>query len=323
VPNGILDPHGNNTLAIALTSDGGAGNGLEQVQLTDLGTVRGGVPVAMVPSPVWNAQTSGDPAVPARVSLDDLSSDAGNPARAGDVITVTGVVRNDAGGPATNVSASLQAPAGWTVSPSDPIVVPSLQPGATQTLQWLVTVPMDVATANYQLAAAATYVQDGAQGSTGATLSVTVRRTGDLWVSDLPFVSATNGYGPVERDMNVGGTGPGDGGPIAIRGVTYAKGLGTNAISSVVIDLGGTCTSFTSDVGIDDSGGGKGTVTFTVLADGNVVASTGAMTGTQAAQHLQADVSGVHMLTLQVGDAGDGIGHDNADWAGAEVHCGS
>jgi endo-alpha-N-acetylgalactosaminidase len=184
-----------------------------------------------------------------------------------------------------------------------------------------VTVPDDAATATYQLAAAATYTQDGKAGSTGATTNVVVRQTGDLWVSDLPFVSATNGFGPVERDTNVGGSGLGDGTPLAIRGVPYAKGLGTNSVSSVVIDLGGTCSSFASDVGIDDLAGGRGTVTFTVLADGNIVASTGVMTGTQAAQHLAADVSGAHTLTLQVGDAGDGNGHDNADWADAELHC--
>jgi NPCBM/NEW2 domain len=45
------------------------------------------------------------------------------------------------------------------------------------------------------------------------------------------------------------------------------------------------------------------------------------MTGTQAAKHLAVDVTGVHLLTLQVGDAGDGNGHDNGDWAGAELHC--
>ncbi len=47
VPNGVLDPRGENTLAIAVTSDGGAGNGLERVALTDLGTVRGGVPLTL------------------------------------------------------------------------------------------------------------------------------------------------------------------------------------------------------------------------------------------------------------------------------------
>jgi beta-galactosidase GanA len=55
VPNGVLNPHGTNTLAIAVTSDGGAGNGLERVALTDLGTVRGGVPVRLDRSPRYGS----------------------------------------------------------------------------------------------------------------------------------------------------------------------------------------------------------------------------------------------------------------------------
>jgi beta-galactosidase GanA len=51
LPTGILDPHGHNTLALAVTSDGGPGNGLENVTLTDLGSARGGVPVHLVASP--------------------------------------------------------------------------------------------------------------------------------------------------------------------------------------------------------------------------------------------------------------------------------
>ena len=51
IPNGILNPNGKNTLAVAVTSDGGSGNGLEQVQLVNLGTVRGGVPLTLVESP--------------------------------------------------------------------------------------------------------------------------------------------------------------------------------------------------------------------------------------------------------------------------------
>jgi beta-galactosidase GanA len=53
LPTGILDPHGRNTLALAVTSDGGTGNGLERVALTDLGSARGGVPVRPVYSPGW------------------------------------------------------------------------------------------------------------------------------------------------------------------------------------------------------------------------------------------------------------------------------
>jgi hypothetical protein len=146
---------------------------------------------------------------------------------------------------------------------------------------------------------------------------------GLVYVSDLPFVSAVNGFGPVERDENVGGSGADDGGPLSIDGVGYTKGLGTNAVSSVVIDVPAGCTQFSSDVGVDDSAAGKGSVTFSVLADGVQAASTGVMRGGQPAQHLSADITGVSQLTLDVGDAGDGIGHDNGDWGNAQLMCSS
>ena len=51
LPTGILDPHGRNTLALAVTSDGAPGDALETVKLVNLRTVRGGLPVARVPAP--------------------------------------------------------------------------------------------------------------------------------------------------------------------------------------------------------------------------------------------------------------------------------
>jgi beta-galactosidase GanA len=51
LPNGIVDPRGKNTIALAVTSDGAAGDALEDVKLVNLRTVRGGVPVARVPAP--------------------------------------------------------------------------------------------------------------------------------------------------------------------------------------------------------------------------------------------------------------------------------
>jgi beta-galactosidase GanA len=51
VPNGVLNPRGANTVALAVTSDGGSANALEGIRLTNLGTVRGGTPVAQVAAP--------------------------------------------------------------------------------------------------------------------------------------------------------------------------------------------------------------------------------------------------------------------------------
>jgi hypothetical protein len=51
IPNGVLNPHGTNTVALAVTADGSPASALEPVTLTNLGTVRGGVPVTMDSSP--------------------------------------------------------------------------------------------------------------------------------------------------------------------------------------------------------------------------------------------------------------------------------
>ena len=85
---------------------------------------------------------------------------------------------------------------------------------------------------------------------------------GTVAVSDLPFLSATNGWGPVERDKSNGEQAAGDGKTITLQGVTFAKGLGTNSISDVEVYLGGHCSSFTATVGVDDEQGSGGSVTF-------------------------------------------------------------
>ncbi|MEO5493659.1 MAG: beta-galactosidase [Sphingomonas sp.] len=51
IPAGILNHRGHNVLALAVTSDGAPGNGLEAVRLTTIRAVRGGVPVRMVAAP--------------------------------------------------------------------------------------------------------------------------------------------------------------------------------------------------------------------------------------------------------------------------------
>ncbi|MQB01445.1 MAG: DUF4838 domain-containing protein [Actinobacteria bacterium] len=78
-------------------------------------------------------------------------------------------------------------------------------------------------------------------------------------VSDLPWLWAANGLGPVEKDTSNGGEAAGDGGPITIRGKTYAKGLGVHPYSEVGYHLGGACARFTARVGIDDEAGGEPT----------------------------------------------------------------
>src|SRR5881397_2304052 len=77
----------------------------------------------------------------------------------------------------------------------------------------------------------------------------------DGFLSDLPWTYMANERGPVERDSSNGDAGAGDGQPLRLDGVTYAKGLGASAPSAIEFRLNGACSTFTVDLGIDDEVG--------------------------------------------------------------------
>jgi len=142
-----------------------------------------------------------------------------------------------------------------------------------------------------------------------------------LFVSDLcASLGESNGWGPVERDLSNGEDAAGDGGPIAIGDVVYGKGLGVHAPSDVGLALGGRCTRFSAAVGIDDEMKGAGSVAFQVWGDGVLIAESRVLTGDEAADALDVDITGVDELRL-VADSGDGNGSDHADWADARLSC--
>ncbi|WP_441251729.1 NPCBM/NEW2 domain-containing protein [Kitasatospora sp. McL0602] len=140
-------------------------------------------------------------------------------------------------------------------------------------------------------------------------------------LSDLNWSGASNGWGPVEKNTSNGEAALGDGGPISIKGATYAKGLGTNAYSEVTYYLAGTCTSVSTDVGVDDEAGPKGSVSFQIFRDSTKVADSGLMVTGDAAKHLTADVTGGDELRLVVTDGGNGTNSDHADWAAPQLTC--
>ena len=107
------------------------------------------------------------------------------------------------------------------------------------------------------------------------TTATAAAATQAVFLSDLAFTSATNGWGPVEKDSSNGESAAGDGHTISIRGVTYAKGLGVHPNSDIVYTLNKAYTNFSSDVGVDDETGGRGSVTFQVWTDGTKVYDSG------------------------------------------------
>lgn len=143
------------------------------------------------------------------------------------------------------------------------------------------------------------------------------------YLSDMTWTSMTNGWGPAEKDMSNGEQAAGDGHTISIRGVTYAKGLGVHAVSDIKYNIGGTCNTFVSDIGIDDEVAPNGSVVFQVWGDGTKLYDSGLVNATMAAKSVSANITGKQQLELMVVDDGDGLNFDHADWAGARMQCGS
>lgn len=138
-------------------------------------------------------------------------------------------------------------------------------------------------------------------------------------ISDLTYVVVANGYGPAEKDMSNGELNANDGAPIKLDGVAYAKGLGVHAGSEITVALNGQYTTFLADVGVDDEVADLGSIVFQVLADNAVVFDSGTMTGATPKKPVSVSVAGKQQLKLVVTDAGDGIGSDHGDWAGARL----
>ena len=138
-------------------------------------------------------------------------------------------------------------------------------------------------------------------------------------MSDLTPTAATNGYGPYERDRSNGGNQAGDGWTITLKGVPYAKGLGTHSAASITYNLGGAYDRFLVDVGIDDVTDGQGRVTFQIWVNDVKVWDSGPVTGTTPTISRTVNVAGASTLRLVVTNGGDGSSYDHADWAGARL----
>jgi alpha-galactosidase len=227
--------------------------------------------------------------------------------------------------PLIGAAVTLSAPAGWTVaSKSRPIGV-AVPSGQALTTQWTITPPAGAGPGTYQVSASAVYNWTGTSSQTATTtvgfVIATPPPSGTSYLSDLNWLSASNDWGPVEKDRSNGETGAADGRTITINGVTYAKGLGTNAPAEIDYYLGGACSSVSTDVGIDDEkDGSHADATFVIYADGAEVANSGPMTPADPAKHLSGSLAGAQVLRLVADDDGS-PDSDHTDWAGAQITC--
>ncbi|GAV12347.1 NPCBM/NEW2 domain-containing protein [Paenibacillus sp. NAIST15-1] len=184
-------------------------------------------------------------------------------------------------------------------------------------------VKVDISPAE-QLPGTTVITATSADGSVTKTYKIHFNVTPQLYVSDLPWIYATTGWGTIHRDASVGEN------PIKLLTdsgiVTYDKGIGTHAISEIIYDIAGRGYGrFQSYVGLDHEShnNDSGSIVFQVWADGELLFDSGTMKRDTLAKFVDVDVSGRKQLKLIVTDAGDGNGNDHADWADAQFIAGN
>jgi hypothetical protein len=135
-------------------------------------------------------------------------------------------------------------------------------------------------------------------------------------LSSLPFLSARNQVGPVERDESNGGGDPHDGKELTVAGEVYATGLGVSGDSSVRFHLGEQATRLSGSVGADDEVPDSAARVLVVVDD--TVRLEYTVASGQAAQPVDLDLSGALVLELRTAPV-DEIPPAHVDWLGLKL----
>jgi len=95
----------------------------------------------------------------------------------------------------------------------------------------------------------------------------------EVYLSDLEPERLTSTWGQPRMNRSARGT------PLKIGEKTYRTGIGTNAGSEAVFNLGGIFKVLEAEVGLDAASGGKGSVEFKVFGDGQLLWTSGLIKG--------------------------------------------
>lgn len=130
-----------------------------------------------------------------------------------------------------------------------------------------------------------------------------------------PSLAVLANNDPVQKNARAGK-------PMRIADQSFTRGLYCHASSKIVVRLPKPGRTFSAVVGVDSNeqtSGGRGSVDFSVTANGVEKFRSGVMREGMAGRTVQAALDGATEFVLQIQDAGDGISCDQADWADARV----
>ena len=142
-----------------------------------------------------------------------------------------------------------------------------------------------------------------------------------IWLNEMDLSAMETGWGEVRANLSC------DSNRLMVAGKSYDRGVGTHAISKMMIDLTGGATKscgpkglqFSAMVGVDDESCDQASVEFFVLGDGRILWQSGLMKKGDTARKAEVELKGIKMLALYVSDGGQNNYCDHADWLDAYI----
>lgn len=135
-----------------------------------------------------------------------------------------------------------------------------------------------------------------------------------IWLDGLDLSAMEIGWGRAQARKSV------EGNPLSIAGTKFVRGVGTHAVSTILLRLDGKGKRFIASVGVDDEAGNeKASIAFHLVGDRKILWQSGVMKKGILPRVVDLDVTGVKLLGLLVTDASDGIDYDHADWCDARI----
>jgi alpha-galactosidase len=129
-----------------------------------------------------------------------------------------------------------------------------------------------------------------------------------IWLHEMDISKMEAGWGTTRANLSV------DSNRLTVAGRVYDKGVGTHAVSKMMIDLKGRGVKLYGAVGVDDESGDKASVEFYVLGDQQVLWRSGIMHKGDEARKIEISLTGIRKLALFVSDGGDFNYYDHSDW---------
>jgi NPCBM/NEW2 domain/Carbohydrate esterase, sialic acid-specific acetylesterase len=156
-------------------------------------------------------------------------------------------------------------------------------------------------------------------------LSINSNCTTNVYASDLKYLEALNGLGPLEINKTNGGAFDGDGVPIVLKSVLYANGIGTNGVSEVTYQIpAGQYFKFNSKIGIGDeittACNGVGGVIFKVYGDDNLIYTSPIIYKNSALETIDVNLGAYTRIKLRTEQASASACNSGV-WADARFLC--